>query len=96
MGNCIRTREIGERFSMDGRRYEVAEAVNTEDPCLDCSLNNGRGLICSGDTRITGFCYIGMSSADKQIIFKEVSKNDKPMDSLLNGDFTGETSEVWN
>lgn len=96
MGNCIRTREIGERFSMDGRRYEVAEAVNTEDPCLDCSLNNGRGLICSGDTRITGFCYIGMRSDDKQIIFKEVSKKDKPLDSLLNGDFTDETSEVWN
>lgn len=95
MGNCIKTREVGEQFTMGGVLYEVAEAINTEDPCLDCSLNNGRGLICSGDTRITGFCYIGMRKDDKQIIFKEVSKKDKPLDSLLNGDFTDETSEVW-
>ena len=80
---------------MDGRRYEVAEAINTEDPCLDCSLNNGKGLICSGDTGVMGFCYAGMRSDDKQVIFKEV-RSEKPLDSLLNGVFTGETSEVWN
>ena len=32
MGNRIKTREIGERFKMDGVLYEVVEAV-TDDPC---------------------------------------------------------------
>ena len=96
MGNPIKTRKIGEQFIMDGVIYEVTEAVNTEDPCLDCSLNNGKGLICSGDTGVMGFCYAGMRSDDKQVIFKEVGNKEKPLDSLLNGDFTGETSEVWN
>ena len=50
------TREIGEQFNMGGVLYEVAEAFNEEDPCLDCSLNNGRGLVCSGDTGVMGFC----------------------------------------
>ena len=95
MGNPIKTRKIGEQFIMDGVLYEVAEAVNTEDPCLNCSLNNGKGLICSGDTGVMGFCYAGMRSDDKQVIFKEV-RSEKPLDSLLNGVFTGETSEVWN
>jgi hypothetical protein len=36
-----------------------------------------------------------MRSDNKQVIFKDVSKADKPKESLLNGDFTGETSEVW-
>ena len=96
MGNPIKTRKIGEQFIMDGVLYEVRDAVNTEDPCLDCSLNNGKGLICSGDTGVMGFCYAGMRSDDKQVIFKEVGNKEKPLDSLLNGDFTGETSEVWN
>ena len=95
MGNPIKTREIGERFNMDGVLYEVAEAANIEDPCLDCSLNNGRGLICSGDTGVMGFCYAGMRSDEKQVIFKEVGKKAKPLDSLLNGDFTDETSKEW-
>ena len=95
MGNRIKTREIGEQFNMGGVLYEVAEAFNEEDPCLDCSLNNGKGLICSGDTGVMGFCYAGMRSDDKQVIFKEV-RSEKPLYSLLNGDFTGETSEVWN
>ena len=96
MGNCIKTRKIGEQFIMDGVLYEVVEADNTEDPCLNCSLNNGKGLICSGDTGVIGFCYAGMRSDDKQVVFKEVGNKEKPLDSLLNGDFTGETSEVWN
>ena len=95
MGKSIKTRTVGEQFTMGGILYEVAEAFNTEDPCLDCSLNNGRGLICSGDTGVMGFCYAGMRSDDKQVIFKEIGKNEKPLDSLLNGDFTGETYEVW-
>ena len=95
MGNRIKTREIGEQFNMGGVLYEVAEAFNEEDPCLDCSLNNGRGLVCSGDTCVMGFCYAGMRSDNKQVVFKEVSNNDKPKESLLNGDFTGETTEDW-
>lgn len=95
MGNRIKTREVGEQFTMRGVLYEVAEAINTEDSCLDCSLNNGRGLICSGDTGVMGFCYAGMRSDNKQVIFKEIGKNKKPLDSLLKGDFTDETSEVW-
>lgn len=81
---------------MDGVIYEVAEAVNTEDPCLNCSLNNGRGLICSGNTEIMGFCYAGIRTDNKQVIFKEVGNKEKPLDSLLNGDFADETSEVWD
>ena len=80
MGNRIKTREIGERFKMDGVLYEVAEAV-TDDPCEGCSIQNEKGLVCRGD--------------NKQVVFKEVSENEKPLESLLNGDFTGETSEVW-
>lgn len=95
MGKSIKTRTVGEQFTMGDILYEVAEAFNTEDPCLDCSLNNGRGLICSGDTGVMGFCYAGMRSDDKQVIFKEIGKNEKPVDSLLKGDFTNETSEVW-
>lgn len=94
MGNRIKTREIGERFQMDGVLYEVVEAV-TDDPCEGCSLQNEKGLICRGDVGITGLCYDGMRCDNKQVVFKEVSNNDKPKESLLNGDFTGETSEVW-
>jgi hypothetical protein len=94
MESCIKTREIGERFKMDGVLYEVAEAV-TDDPCEGCSLQNEKGLVCRGDVGITGLCYDGMRSDNKQVIFKDVSKADKPKESLLNGDFTGETSEVW-
>ena len=96
MGNPIKTRDIGERFRMGGVMYEVVEADNTEDSCLNCSLNNGKGLICSGDTGVMGFCYAGLSSDDKQVVFKEEGNKEKPLDSLLNGDFTDETSEVWN
>jgi hypothetical protein len=35
-----------------------------------------------------------MRGDDRQVVFKEV-RTEKPIDSLLNGDFTGETSEVW-
>lgn len=94
MGNRIKTREIGERFKMDGVLYEVAEAV-TDDPCEGCSLQNEKGLVCRGDVGITGLCYDGMRCDNKQVVFKEV-RNEKPLDSLLNGDFTNETSEVWS
>lgn len=93
MGNRIKTREIGERFKMDGVLYEVVEAV-TDDPCEGCSLQNEKGLVCRGDVGITGLCYDGMRRDNKQVVFKEV-RNEKPLDSLLNGDFTNETSEVW-
>ena len=76
MGKSIKTRTVGEQFTMGGILYEVAEAFNTEDPCLDCSLNNGRGLVCSGETGVMGFCYAGMRSDDKQVIFKEIGKNE--------------------
>ena len=94
MGNRIKTREIGERFRMGGVLYEVAEAV-TDDPCWRCALQNEKGLVCRGDVGITGFCYNGMRSDNKQVVFVEVNNNDKPKESLLNGDFTGNTSEVW-
>lgn len=94
LGPPLRTREIGERFTMDGVRYEVVEAV-TDDPCDGCSLQNEKGLVCRGDVGITGLCYDGMRRDNKQVVFKEVSENEKPLDSLLNGDFTDETSEVW-
>ena len=94
MENRIKTREIGERFKMDGVLYEVVEAA-TEDPCEGCSLQNEKGLVCRGDVGITGLCYDGMRRDNKQVVFKEVSENEKPLDSLLNGDFTNETSEVW-
>lgn len=93
IGNFIKTREIGERFQMDGVLYEVVEAA-TDDPCEGCSLENEKGLVCRGDVGVTGLCYGGMRRDNKQVIFKEVSGG-KPLDSLLNGDFTGETSEVW-
>lgn len=94
MGKRIKTREIGERFRMGGVLYEVAEAV-TDDPCEGCALQNEKGLVCGGDVSVTGLCYDGMRRDNKQVVFKEVSENEKPLDSLLNGDFTGETSEVW-
>ena len=93
MENRIKTREIGERFKMDGILYEVVEAA-TDDPCDGCSLQNEKGLVCRGDVGITGLCYDGMRRDNKQVVFKEV-RNEKPLDSLLNGDFTNETSEVW-
>lgn len=74
MGNRIKTREIGERFKMDGVLYEVVEAV-TDDPCEGCSLQNERGLVCKGNIGITGLCYDGMRRDNKQVIFKKV-KND--------------------
>lgn len=94
LGQPLRTRDIGERFTMDGVRYEVVEAT-TDDPCDGCSLQNGKGLVCRGDVGVTGFCYKEMRSDDKQVIFKDVSNNEMSSDSLLNGDFTDETSEVW-
>lgn len=94
IGPPLRTRDIGERFTMDGVQYEVMEAV-TDDPCDVCSLQNEKGLVCRGDVGVTGICYDGMRRDSKQVVFKEVSENGKPLESLLNGDFTGETSEVW-
>lgn len=90
----IKTRKIGERFKMGGVLYEVAEAV-TDDPCEGCALQNEKGLVCRGDVGVTGLCFGGMRADGNEVVFKEVSINDKPLDSLLNGDFTGETSEVW-
>ena len=94
MGNRIRTREVGEQFTMGGVLYEVVEAV-TDDPCEGCSLQNEKGLVCRGDVGITGLCYDGMRRDNKQVVFKEVGKKERPLDSLLNGDFTNETLEVW-
>lgn len=91
MGKHIRTREIGERFKMDGVLYEVVEAL-TDDPCEGCSLQNEKGLVCRGDVSVTGLCYDGMRRDNKQVVFKEVS-NKKPLERLLKGDFTGETTE---
>ena len=94
MGNRIKTREIGERFEMDGVLYEVVECA-MDYPCAECALQGEDVLICRGDVGITGLCYHGMRRDNKQVVFKEVSENEKPLDSLLNGDFTNETSEVW-
>lgn len=94
MGNRIKTRGIGERFKMDGDLYEVAEAV-TDDPCEGCSLQNEKGLVCRGDVGVTGFCYKEMRTDNKQVVFKDVSNDEMSSDSLLNGDFTDEISEVW-
>lgn len=94
LGPPLRTREIGERFTMDGVQYEVMEAV-TDDPCEGCSLQNEKDLVCRGDVGVTGFCYKEMRPDDKQVVFKDVSSNERPVDSLLDGDFTGETSEIW-
>ena len=74
MGYRIKTRELGERFKMDGVLYEVVEAV-TDDPCEGCSLQNEKGLVCRGDIGITGLSYDGMRRDNKQVIFKKV-KND--------------------
>lgn len=93
MENYIKEREIGERFKMDGVLYEVVEAV-TDDPCEGCSLRNENGLICRGDVYITGLCCDILRFDCKQVVFKDVSEDDNK-DSLLKGDFTGETSEVW-
>ena len=94
LGPPLPMRNIGERFMLDGVQYEVAEAVNRADPCDGCSFQNEKGLVCRSDIGVTGFCYRGMRGDDKQVVFKEVG-TDKPLDSLLKGDFTGETSEVW-
>lgn len=94
LGPPLPMSHIGERFKMDGVLYEVVEAV-TDDPCEGCSLQNEKGLVCRGDVSVTGFCYGGMRRDDKQVVFKEVSENKKPLESLLNGEFTGETSEEW-
>ena len=94
LGSPLPMRNIGERFMLDGVQYEVAEAMNRADPCEGCSFQNERSLVCRSDIGVTGFCYRGMRGDDKNIIFKEVG-TDKPLDSLLKGDFTGETSEVW-
>ena len=74
MGNRIKTREIGERFKMDGVLYEVVEAV-TDDPCEGCSLQNEKGLVCRGDIGITGLCYDGMRRDNKPVIFKKVTND---------------------
>ena len=95
LGPPLPMRNVGERFTMDGVLYEVAEAMNRADPCDGCSLQNEKGLVCRGDVGVTGLCYDGMRRDNKQVVFKEVSENEKPLDSLLNGDFTNETSEVW-
>lgn len=89
----IRAREIGEQFRMGGVLYKVAEATSTDDPCVGCSLNNGKSLICRGDVGVTGFCYEGMRRDGKQAVFIEVSEDEKPLDSLLDGDFSEETTE---
>ena len=94
LGPPLPMRNIGEQFVVDGVLYEVAEAVNRADPCDGCSFQNEKGLVCRSDIGVTGFCYRGMRGDDRQVVFKEV-RTDKPIDSLLNGDFTGETSEVW-
>lgn len=94
MGPRLPMRDVGERFRMDGVLYEVVEAV-TDDPCEGCSLQNEKGLVCRGDVGITGLCCAGMRRDGKQVVFKDVSNDERPVDSLLNGDFTGETSEVW-
>lgn len=95
LGPPLPMRNIGERFVLDGVLYEVDEAMNRDDPCKGCSFRDEKGLVCRSDIGVTGFCYRGMRGDDKQVVFKEVSSNDKPKESLLNGDFTGETSEVW-
>lgn len=94
MESCIKTREIGEHFCMGGVLYEVVESA-MDYPCAECSLQGEDDLVCRGDVGITGLCYHGMRRDNKQVIFKDVSKADKPKESLLNGDFAGETSEVW-
>lgn len=94
LGPPLRTREIGERFTMDGVQYEVMEDA-TDDPCDGCSLQNEKGLVCRGYVGVTGFCYKEMRTDNKQVVFKDVSNNEKPLESLLDGNFTGETSEIW-
>lgn len=94
LGPSLRARDVGERFTMDGVQYEVVEAV-TDDPCEGCSLQDKKGLVCRGDVGVTGFCYKEMRYDNKQIVFKDVSDKERPLDSLLNGDFSNETTEEW-
>ena len=71
-----------------GSECDFGKGFGNLEPCDGCSLQNEKGLVCRGDVGITGLCYDGMRRDNKQVVFKEVSENEKPLDSLLNGDFT--------
>lgn len=69
MRNRIRTREIGERFKVDGIQYEVVEALDEMRPCGDCAFREKDD--CVAQIEKVGLCYSGMRRDDKQVFFKK-------------------------
>lgn len=64
----IRTRKIGERFDVCGIDYIVTDATGIEHPCRECVFIDGDD--CNAPFEEVGFCYKGMRTDDKQVVFK--------------------------
>lgn len=90
----IRTREMGSRFKFGGVTYEVAEPTGEGCACWECAFYDGSRCGDIVPIDVLGLCFRGMRSDDRQAIFKRCDDEEK-IDSLLNGDFTNETTEEW-
>lgn len=66
-----RTRAVGSRFVQNGKTYEVVECE--KDSCLVCDMYDGApDIACGAEFDVTGMCWKGWRSDDKNVCFKEV------------------------
>lgn len=99
MKRVIRQRKAGERFKVDGVTYEVEAVENEMRPCADCAFVSGDE--CVARIELVGICFKGMRADDVQVRFKRVDamcvvEEDEPRpDSILDGDFSSETTEDY-
>ena len=66
----IRTRRIGERFSIFGNEF-VVEAAE-EKPCNECHFHDAKEGSCMAKPNVTGFCYKDFRTDSKQVRFRRV------------------------
>lgn len=71
MGKAIKTRPIGDVFTLRGREYEVVE--KKESTCLLCDMYDGApDDPCNADIEVCGFCYKDFRNDNKSVIFKKI------------------------
>lgn len=67
MKRVIKTRPVGDVFVQDGKEYVVTEC---DRGCMACDMyEGGPGDVCAAEVEVVGFCYRGMRSDGKDVVF---------------------------
>lgn len=75
LGEPVKTREIGSRFKVDGKTYEVVEC---DRGCRACDMyEDGPDDGCGADIDVCGLCFKGFRGDNKDVVFRLMCDGEK-------------------